>query len=61
MLSKYIIYVYENSIMNPSLHYFKRGVEKVIGLNLIKVHYMHVCEYHSEILCAVIYDDKDIL
>jgi hypothetical protein len=38
------------------------GVRKsnIDGVNLIKVHYMHVCKYCNEIIIQLIYDNKTL-
>jgi hypothetical protein len=54
MWSKYIICMYENIIMKPIKIILKGGIIKSNrGDDMIKVHYMHVWNYHNESLCTI--------
>jgi hypothetical protein len=56
--SKYFIHMHENGIMKSDKIVFKKKDggrwERVIEVvNLIKVHYMPVWEYHNENFCRI--------
>jgi hypothetical protein len=51
MRLKYIVYMYENSIVKSHQKHLKREEVRshLDRVSLIKVHYMYVCKYHNEI------------
>jgi hypothetical protein len=55
-MTEHIIYMYENHSIKPTKTVYERkwgaGKEKVIvGVNLIRVHYVYTWKYHNETPC----------
>jgi hypothetical protein len=49
---KYFVYIYEDRTMEPIEIVLRKGGEEWEGLDLIRLHYMHIWKYHSEMpLC----------